>query len=148
MEPLSAAIGAYAALKAGVKAGRDLQELGGEIGKLWAGIDEVKNNYQKAKNSPFRTAEEEAMDEFVAKKQAEDLEHNLRQIVIAARGISGWQELLRLRSDAYKKRQEAKIRAAKERDKMIELVLTIIAVVAAVAMITGVGAIAFTEYYR
>ena len=38
--------------------------------------------------------------------------------------------------------------AAIERDKMIELVLTIIAVVAAVAMITGVGAIAFTEYYR
>ena len=35
VDPLSTALGAYAALKAGVKAGRDLQELAGEIGKLW-----------------------------------------------------------------------------------------------------------------
>ena len=53
MDPLSTALGAYAALKAGVKAGRDLQDLAGEIGKLWAGIDEVTHNYHKAKNSPF-----------------------------------------------------------------------------------------------
>ena len=102
MDPLSTALGAYAALKAGVKAGRDIQSLASEIGQLWAGIDAVKHNYNKAKNSPFRTAEEEAMDEFVAKKQAEDLEHNLREIVIATRGHSGWQELLRLRADIYK----------------------------------------------
>ena len=148
VDPLSTALGAYAALKAGVKAGRDLQELAGEIGKLWSGIDEVKNNYHKAKNSPFRTAEEEAMDEFVAKKQAEDLEHNLREIVIATRGHSGWQELLRLRADIYKKRKEAKARAAKERDEMIELVITVIAIIAGVAVLTGIGAIAYTEYYR
>ena len=30
VDPLSTALGAYAALKAGVKAGRDLQELAGE----------------------------------------------------------------------------------------------------------------------
>jgi len=148
VDPLSTAIGAYAALKAGVKAGRDIQSLASEIGQLWAGIDAVKHNYHKAKNSPFRTAEEEAMDEFVAKKQAEDLEHNLREIVIATRGHSGWQELLRLRADIYKKRKEAKIRAAKERDELIELVITVIAIVAGVAVLTGIGAIAYTEYYR
>tara|TARA_B100001057_G_scaffold106067_1_gene103695 strand:+ start:3455 stop:3880 length:426 start_codon:yes stop_codon:yes gene_type:complete len=139
---------AYAALKAGIKAGQDLSQLGAEIGKLWSGIDQVKHNFQKAKNSPFRTAEEEAMSEFVAKKQAEDLEYNLREIVIHTRGISGWQELLRLRADIYKRRKEAEARAARERDELIELVLTIIAVVAAVIMITGLGAIAWTEYYK
>lgn len=148
MDPLSSAMAAYAALKAGIKAGQDLSQLGAEIGKLWSGIDEVKHNFQKAKNSPFRTAEEEAMSEFVAKKQAEDLEYNLREIVIHTRGISGWQELLRLRADIYKKRKEAKARAARERDELIELTLTIIAVVAALAIITGLGAIAWTEYYK
>lgn len=148
MDPLSTALGAYAALKAGVKAGRDIQSLASEIGQLWAGIDAVKNNYHKAKNSPFRTAEEEAMDEFIAKKQAEDLEHNLREIVIATRGHSGWQELLRLRADIYKRKKEAKIKAAKERDEFIELVVTIIAIVAGVAVLAGIGAIAYTEYYR
>lgn len=148
MDPLSTALGAYAAIKAGVKAGRDLQDLGAEIGKLWHGIDEVKNNYHKAKNSPFRTAEEEAMSEFVAKKQAEDLEHNLREIVIATRGHSGWQELLRLRADIYKKRKEAKARAAKERDELIETFLTVVAIVAGVIILTGIGAIAYNEYYN
>ena len=131
-----------------MKAGRDIQELGSEIGKLWSGIDQVKHNYHKAKNSPFRTAEEEAMDEFVAKKQAEDLEHNLREIVIATRGHSGWQELLRLRADIYKKRKEAKARAARERDELIETFLTVVAIIAGVVILTGIGAIAYTEYYR
>ena len=61
---------------------------------------------------------------------------------------SGWQELLRLRADIYKKRKEAKARAAKERDEMIELVITVIAIIAGVAVLTGIGAIAYTEYYR
>ena len=87
------------------------------------------------------------MDEFVAKKQAEDLEHNLREIVIATRGHSGWQELLRLRADIYK-RKEAKARAARERDELIETFLTVVAIIAGVVILTGIGAIAYTEYYR
>ena len=74
------------------------------------------------------------MDEFVAKKQAEDLEHNLREIVIATRGHSGWQELLRLRADIYKKRKEAKP-GRQGRDEMIELVITVIAIIAGVAVL-------------
>lgn len=145
MDPLTTAVGAFAAIKAGVKAGRDIQDLAGEIGKLWSGIDEVKNNYHKAKNSPFRTAEEEAMDEFVAKKRAEDLEHNLREIVIATRGHSGWQELIRLRADIMKKRKQAKIDAAKKRDELIEAALWTLLVVVLLAAFGLFGAIAWKE---
>jgi len=145
MDPLTTAVGAFAAIKAGVKAGRDIQDLAGEIGKLWSGIDEVKNNYHKAKNSPFRTAEEEAMDEFVAKKRAEDLEHNLREIVIATRGHSGWQELIRLRADIMKKRKQAKIDAAKKRDELIEAALWTLLVVVLLTALGVFGAIAWKE---
>jgi len=145
MDPLTTAVGAFAAIKAGVKAGRDIQDLAGEVGKLWSGIDEVKNNYQKAKNSPFRTVEEEAMDEFVAKKRAEDLEHNLREIVIATRGHSGWQELIRLRADIMKRRKQAKIDAAKKRDELIEAALWTLLVVVLLAAFGLFGAIAWKE---
>lgn len=147
MDPLTTAVGAFAAIKAGVKAGRDIQELAGEVGKLWHGIDEVKNNYQKAKNSPFRSAEEEAMEEFVAKKQAEDLEYNLREIVIATRGISGWQELLRLRADALKKRKQAKIDAQKKKDELIEAAMWGTLIIFLVASLAVFGAIAWKEMY-
>jgi len=143
MDPLTTAIGAFTAIKAGVKAGRDIQDLAGEIGKLWNGIDQVKNNYHKAKNSPFRTAEEEAMEEFVAKKRAEDLEHNLREIVIHTRGMSGWQELLRLRADALKRRKEAKIAAQKKRDELIEAAMWTGLVVFLLAALGVFGAIAW-----
>jgi len=145
MDPLTTAVGAFAAIKAGVKAGRDIQDLAGEVGKLWSGIDEVKNNYQKAKNSPFRTVEEEAMDEFVAKKRAEDLEHNLREIVIATRGHSGWQELIRLRADIMKRRKQAKIDAAKKRDELIEAALWTLLVVVLLAAFGLFGVIAWKE---
>jgi len=45
----------------------------------------------------FRTVEEEALTTFMDKKKAQDLEDNLRQIIIYSRGPNAWQELLKLR---------------------------------------------------
>ena len=65
----------------------------------------------------------------MAKKQAEDLESQLREIVISTRGISAWQELLRLRADIKRERKEAARVAALERQERQEfLVLLLVCV--------------------
>ena len=137
-DPLSTALAAFSAIKAGVAAGRQIQDLAKDIGKLWDGIDEAKQQHNKKKSSVFNSVNEEAMDTFIAKKRAEDLEDQLRQIVLATRGLNAWQELLRLRADIRKRRQQEKIDKAKRIEDLKEQVLLaglIILIVSSVAFV-------------
>tara|TARA_R100001443_G_scaffold2698_4_gene8875 strand:+ start:7068 stop:7481 length:414 start_codon:yes stop_codon:yes gene_type:complete len=85
-----------------------MQDLGKDIGKLFDAIDILRNDHNKKKRGAFAgTENEEAMDTFINKKKAEDMENELRQIIMATRGYDAWQELLRLRAEIRRKRKEA-----------------------------------------
>ena len=89
MDPLSIAMASFSAIKAGVAAGKEMHSLAQDIGKLWGAIDQIKSDHSAKKSSAFASAEEEALSTFIAKKKAEDMENQLRQIVLATRGIPG-----------------------------------------------------------
>ena len=95
---------AFTAVKSGIAMGKEIHSLGKELGSLFDAIDGAKSQHNKKKSG--RSANEEALETFVAKKQAEDMEDNLRQIVISTRGPSAWQELVRLRAEIRVKRQK------------------------------------------
>ena len=91
-----------------------MQDLGKDIGKLFDAIDVLRNDHNKKKRGVFAGSEnEEAMDTFINKKKAEDMENELRQIIMETRGYEAWQELLRLRVEIIRKRKEA------ERERML-----------------------------
>ena len=121
-DPITVGLAAFSAIKAGVAAGKEIQSLAKDIGSLWDSIDAVKNNHHKEKNKPFRTVNEEAMETFMAKKQAEDMENQLREIIIYSRGMSAWQELIRLRVDIKKQRQEDARKARQEKQELWEAI--------------------------
>ena len=120
MDPLSIALASFSAIKAGVAAGKEIHSLTKDIGQLWGAIDQIKSDHSAKKSSAFGSAEEEALSTFIAKKQAEDLEDQLRQIVMATRGISGWQELVRLRTEIKVRQKEEREARAKKRHDFIE----------------------------
>lgn len=130
MEPISAAIAAVSAIKAGVSLGKDISGMSKEIGALWNNLDKVKDDHQKKKSSMFSSAEEEALATFTAKKQAEDLENQLRDIVIATRGFNGWQELIKMRGEVRKRRQEEAEAKRRRRKQILEIVVGSIAMIA------------------
>ena len=117
MEPISVALAAFAAIKSGVQMGKDISTLGKEVGQLWGAIDQVKNEHNKKKSSRG-SVEEEALSTFIDAKRAQDLEDELRQIIIYTRGMNAWQELLRLRGQIRKERQ-AQEAARKRRNRQI-----------------------------
>lgn len=117
MEPISVALAAVAAIKSGVQMGKDISTLGKEVGQLWGAIDQVKNAHSKKKSSRG-SVEEEALSTFIDAKRAQDLEDELRQIIIYTRGMNAWQELLRLRGQIRKERQ-AQEAARKRRNRQI-----------------------------
>jgi len=119
MEPISVAVAAFAAIKSGVKLGKDAQSMMSDIGKMWGAIDEVRGEHKKKKKSPFTSANEEALETFAALKKAEDLERELEKVVKMTRGFYAWQDLLKIRGQIKRERMEAEqARKAKAAQQM------------------------------
>ena len=137
MEPITTAMAAFSAIKAGVSAGREIASLGKEIGKMFDAIDDVKNQHNKKKSSPFRSVNEEALETFMHKQQAKDMENNLREIIIHTRGLSAWQELIRLRGQIREERKAAERAAKKQRQETIEAIAIWGAVIFGIVLVCG-----------
>ena len=60
------------------------------------------------------------MQVFMAKKKAEDMRNQLRQLITLTRGPSAWDELLRTEADIRKKRQKAIYDQQEYRRKVVE----------------------------
>ena len=128
MDPITIVVGAFTALKSGINAGKELHSMGQDLAKLWHAIDDVDAEHNNAKKKAFRTVEEEAMETFLAKQKAKDLEDQLRQIIILTRGVA-WAELVKMRADIRVKRQQERAKRIKEREELIEMIAIIGAVI-------------------
>jgi hypothetical protein len=124
MDPVTAIAGATAAfnaIKAGFGVGRDIESMAGDLGRWMNCMSDLKKAEELNKKPPIfkklfqaGSVEEEAMQIFLAKKKAEDMREQLKQIISFSRGPSAWDELLRTEADIRKKRQDA-IYAQQER---------------------------------
>ena len=128
---LGAATAAFNAVKRGVEMGQDIENMSGQIGKWMGAVSDIKKSEEFAKKPPLfkklfasGSVEEEALAAFMAKKKADDMREQLRQIISATRGPSAWQELIKTEADIRKKRQET-IYAQKERQKHLLEILAI-----------------------
>ena len=72
------------------------------------------------------SVEEEAMQIFMAKKKAEDMRDQLKQIISFTRGPSAWEELLRTEGEIRKKRQKAIYDQQERRRKVLEIIAVIL----------------------
>jgi|TARA_R110002153_G_scaffold17833_2_gene62054 hypothetical protein len=140
MEPISAAIAAFGAIKAGVSAGREITSMAKDLGKMWDSCEAVQQDHNKKKNRQILSANEEALSTFVNKQKAKDLEEELRELIVWTRGLDAWQELLRLRVDIKRERKEAIAKVKRERAEKQEAILTVVAVVLVLGLIVGGGA--------
>ena len=120
---VSAASSAFNAIKKGFEVGRDIESMAGDMGRWMGAVSDIKKAEEYNKKPPLfkkifaaGSVEEEAMQIFMAKKKADDMREQLRQIITYTRGPSAWQELIKTEADIRKKRQ-AMIYAQKERQR-------------------------------
>ncbi len=142
IDPITAIAGATAAfntIKKGFAVGRDIESMAGDLGRWMGAVSDLKKAEELNKKPPLfkklfnaGSVEEEAMQIFMAKKKAEDMRDQLRQIIVATRGPSAWDELIKTEADIRKKRQQAIYDQQERRQKVIE-VCAIIGLCAAIA---------------
>ena len=104
-DPLTILMASYTALKTGVKLGKDASALWKDVNSLFDSVDEIRENHERKKNSIFTRGDESDLDTYMALTKAKDIEEELRGIILATRGYSGWQEFLKVRIEGKKKRQ-------------------------------------------
>src|SRR5210317_2085338 len=121
MDPLTA----LAAIKGGIAAGKSIMNMSKEISGFFDSVDAAKKQHQKKKNSMFATANEQAMDTWMQKQQAEEAEIALRELITATRGYSAYQDLLKIRRDTLRERKEQERREAREAEERQELIIMI-----------------------
>ena len=136
---------AFTAVKSGIKAGRELQDMVGELGKLWGGLDTARASHNqkrtKAMKNEFVSVEEEALKTFADKRKADEIEKELREFIIYTLGGEAWNELIDLRGKIRKQRQEEARAEELQRRRNQEIAAVLFTVV------IGVGLLWSAVYY-
>lgn len=123
MDPITAigiATGAFNAIKKGFSVGRDIESMSKDLGRWMGAIQDVKEGHNKKKKRSFGSVEEEALETYAAKKQAEQMEYDLRNFVNLSHGPNAWNEVIRIQADIRIKKKEAIAEAKRKQRRMIE----------------------------
>ena len=123
--------------------GRDIEGMAGDLGRWMGAVSDISKAEEMNKKPPLfkklfasGSVEEEAMTIFMAKKKAEDMREQLRDIISVTRGPSAWKELLQTEADIRKRRQRV-IYDQEERQKKFFEILAISVIIIVALSITG-----------
>ena len=85
---LGAASSAFNAIKKGFEVGRDIESMSNDLGRWMGAVSDIKKAEEYNKRPPLfkklfasGSVEEEAMQIFMAKKKADDMRYQLKQII-------------------------------------------------------------------
>lgn len=148
VDPISAvalATGAFNTIKAGFAAGREIESMAGDLSRWMGAVSDIKKAEEYNKKPPLfkkifnaGSVEEEAMQIFMAKKKAEDMRAELKNLISFTRGPAAWDELLATEGDIRKKRQKAIYDQQERQRKVIEAIMIVILMVAILGFLGGV----------
>ena len=146
IDPITAiatATAAFNTIKKGFQMGRDIEGMAGDLGRWMGAVSDINKADEMNKKPPLfkklfasGSVEEEAMTIFMAKKKAEDMREQLRDIISVTRGPSAWKELLQTEADIRKRRQRV-IYDQEERQKKFFEILAISVIIIVALSITG-----------
>ena len=144
IDPVSAlaiATSAYKAIKRGIEMGRELEDMGGQLGSWFGAVADVKNAEEEAKDPPLfkkliasGSVEQQALQALFARKKIEQQEKDLRELIVWRWGTEEYTAMMRDRV----KIKDTRARAAQaQRRKMRNFIINTLTIVAFVAL-TGI----------
>ena len=103
--------------------------MAGDLSRWMGAVSDIKKSDEYNRKPPLfkklfasGSVEEEALQTLMAKKKAEDMREELKQIISFTRGPSAWQELLQTEADIRKKRQKLIYDQEERRRKIMEAI--------------------------
>jgi hypothetical protein len=152
IDPVSAlaiATSAYKVLKKGIEMGRELEDMGGQLGTWFSAVSDVKSAEEEAKDPPLfkklmfsGSVEQEAMQALIARKKIEQQEKELRELIVWRWGTEEYTAMMRDRARIKDTRAKAIQNQRRKMRKLIANTLTIVVILglvgALLALIIGI----------
>jgi hypothetical protein len=148
LDPVSAlaiATSAFNLLKKGISAGRELEDMAGQLGTWFGAVSDVKSAEEEANDPPlFRKlissgSVEQAMQALLARKKIEQQEKELRELIVWRWGVEEYTAMMRDRTRIKDTRAKAIQNQRRKMRKLIANVLTITAILGLVGAIVAFG---------
>ena len=141
IDPVSAlaiATSAYKAIKKGIEMGRELEDMGGQLGTWFGAISDVRNAEEEAKDPPLfkkliakGSVEQEAMRALFARKKIEQQEKDLRELIVWRWGTEEYTAMMR---DRVKIKDTRERTIQNQRRKMRNLVMNTVTILVMLAL--------------
>ena len=152
MDPVSAIAAATAAfnvIKKGFEIGRDVESMYGDIGRWMSATSDILQAEKMAKKPPLfkkivfaGSVEKEALEAFAAKKKAEQMRPDLKNLISWTQGPSAWDELLRMEAKIRKDRQKAIYDQIEARKRFVEWIGVFLLVLVTGGVLAWLGQLA------
>jgi hypothetical protein len=147
LDPVSAlaiATSAYNVIKKGIEMGRELEDMGGQLGSWFSAVADVKNAEEEAKDPPLfkklifsGSVEQEAMQALIARKKIEQQEKDLRELIVWRWGVEEYTSMMRDRARIKDTRERAVLNQRRKMRKLIQNVLTVTILLGLVGIIVA-----------
>tara|TARA_B110000046_G_scaffold8595_1_gene8729 strand:+ start:5002 stop:5484 length:483 start_codon:yes stop_codon:yes gene_type:complete len=144
IDPISAvamATGAFKTIKAAIGAGKDLQSMGAQLGQWGKALSDLDYAHQKAEKPPMfkklfgaTAIQSNALEVWGHKQKAKEMREELRSYISALYGPSAWEEIVYMESQMRKEQREAVYAAQEQREKMINIIVGTLIVIAAAGL--------------
>jgi hypothetical protein len=137
---------AYNAVQQGIKVGKDLNTMCGDVAKLYGSVAKLT---QASKSPPKpglfskMSAEELALDTVMKRKQAAEMAEKVKNDFVAIHGVRGWEEVLKEVIKVRKQQRRLEEQKAREAQQMREDLTQLgMVVLAALTIMAGLLALA------
>ena len=128
---------AFNGIKRAFAAGRDLEQMTGDLSRWMGAVSDVSNIEKRAKNPHLlskmfngQSIEQEALEAFAAKKKLEAQREELKTFLMFTHGTKAWDELIAMEGQIRKRRAKEIYERQERRDKIVTYsVLTIVLII-------------------
>lgn len=145
MDPITAiaaATTAFNTVKKLISAGREIEDVAGQLGKWFSAVSDIKAAEEEIKNPPLfkrlihkGSIEEEALNITINKKKILEQESKLREMIMLRYGTDTYREMISLRRKIREQREKEVHRQRRRRKNIIDGVLVTVLVCTSVGLV-------------
>lgn len=147
---LSAATQAYGAVRKMIAAGKDLEDTVGQLSQWFGAYSDINEAEHQAKNPGLfakivhsKSVEAQSIEIFAARQKMRSQEKELREIVLYAFGADAWREMIQIRRQVAKERQDAIHKQTRRRKEFLDNCLILGAILVLAVLLYGMAYFVF-----
>jgi hypothetical protein len=144
LDPITAFATASAAfnfVKKAVEAGREIEDVGSQLGTWFGACADLKQHEEESRDPPIfkkllnkGSVEQEAMENLMRRKKIEAQEKELRELIVYRFGVESYREMMEERKQLRDNRERAVVIQRRRRAKTLQNLI-------AVVLIAGIFAV-------